>query len=65
MNQQTGTKDSLVISYLGLKSACTLELVNDGHDTRALQHYLGHRNILHTVRVKKLTSGRFSKFRNV
>ena len=22
----------------------------DGHDTRAIQHYLGHRNIVHTVR---------------
>ena len=25
-------------------------LANDGHDTRALQHYLGHKNIQHTVR---------------
>ena len=24
-------------------------LANDGHDTRALQHYLGHKNIQHTV----------------
>jgi site-specific recombinase XerD len=26
------------------------KLANDGHDTRAIQHYLGHRNIQHTVR---------------
>jgi len=25
-------------------------LANKGHDTRALQAYLGHRNIQHTVR---------------
>jgi hypothetical protein len=26
------------------------ELANDGHDTPALQQYLGHKNIQHTVR---------------
>ena len=26
------------------------KLANDGQDTRAIQHYLGHRNIQHTVR---------------
>jgi len=26
------------------------KLTNDGHDTRAIQHYLGHKNIQHTVR---------------
>ena len=26
------------------------KLANDGHDTRALQAYLGHKNIQHTVR---------------
>jgi hypothetical protein len=29
---------------------CGYTLANDGHDTRALQHYLGHKNIQHTVR---------------
>ena len=24
--------------------ACGFKLANDGHDTRALQHYLGHKN---------------------
>jgi Phage integrase family len=33
-----------------LRHACGFKLANDGHDTRALQHYLGHRNIQHTVR---------------
>jgi hypothetical protein len=29
---------------------CGYKLANDGHDTRALQLYLGHRQIQHTVR---------------
>src|SRR5262245_43375914 len=29
--------------------ACGFKLANDGVDTRALQHFLGHRNIIHTV----------------
>jgi integrase len=35
-----------------LRHACGFKLANDGHDTRALQHYLGHRNIQHTVRYR-------------
>ena len=30
------------------------KLANDGHDTRAIQQYLGHRNIQHTVRYNEL-----------
>src|SRR5262245_50299369 len=33
-----------------LRHGCGFKLANDGVDTRALQHYLGHRNIMHTVR---------------
>ena len=33
-----------------LRHACGFALANKGHDTRALQAYLGHRNIQHTVR---------------
>ena len=35
---------------------------NKGHDTRALQAYLGHRNIQHTVRYTELSPGRFKDF---
>jgi integrase len=35
---------------------------NDGVDTRALQHFLGHRNIMHTVRYTELRSDRFDGF---
>jgi hypothetical protein len=37
-----------------LRHACGYKLANDGHDTRALQHYLGHKNIQHTVRYTEL-----------
>jgi integrase len=37
-------------------------LANTGHDTRALQAYLGHRNIQHTVRYTELSPTRFKDF---
>src|SRR5262249_40253873 len=37
-----------------LRHACGFKLANDGHDTRALQHYLGHKNIQHTVRYTEM-----------
>ena len=45
-----------------LRHACGFKLANDGHDTRALQHYLGHRNIQHTCRYTELASDRFNSF---
>jgi S-formylglutathione hydrolase FrmB len=33
-----------------------------GHDTRALQAYLGHKNIQHTVRYTELAPHRFKYF---
>ena len=38
-----------------LRHGCGYKLANDGHDTRALQHYLGHKNIQHTVRYAELS----------
>jgi site-specific recombinase XerD len=37
-------------------------LANQGHDTRAIQLYLGHRNIQHTVRYTQLAANRFRDF---
>jgi hypothetical protein len=37
-------------------------LANKGHDTRALQAYLGRRNIQHTVRYTELSPTRFRDF---
>jgi integrase len=45
-----------------LRHACGFKLANDGVDTRALQAYLGHRNIQHTVRYTELAPGRFKGF---
>jgi len=45
-----------------LRHACGYKLANDGHDTRAIQHYMGHRNIQHTVRYTELAPGRFNGF---
>ena len=45
-----------------LRHACGFALANKGHDTRALQAYLGHRNIQHTVRYAELSPGRFKDF---
>jgi site-specific recombinase XerD len=38
-----------------LRHACGFKLANDGHDTRAIQAYLGHRSIMSTVRYTALT----------
>ncbi len=45
-----------------LRHACGFKLANDGHDTRAIQHYLGHKNIQHTVRYTELAADRFNGF---
>jgi type 1 fimbriae regulatory protein FimB/type 1 fimbriae regulatory protein FimE len=47
-----------------LRHACGFYLANKGVDTRALQQYLGHRNIQHTVRYTELTPQRFQDFWN-
>jgi len=45
-----------------LRHACGYALANRGHDTRALQSYLGHKNIQHTVRYTELSPTRFKNF---
>jgi type 1 fimbriae regulatory protein FimB/type 1 fimbriae regulatory protein FimE len=42
-----------------LRHAAGYKLANDGRDTRALQYYLGHRNIQHTVRYTEMSAARF------
>ena len=34
-----------------LRHSTGYKLANDGHDTRALQHFMGHRNIVHTCAI--------------
>jgi|SRR5262245_11471522 len=45
-----------------LRHACGYALATRGHDIRALQAYLGHRNIQHTVRYTELSPTRFKDF---
>ena len=45
-----------------LRHGCGYRLANDGHDTRALQHYLGHKNIAHTVLYTQMAPDRFKAF---
>ena len=45
-----------------LRHACGYTLANKGVDTRALQAYLGHKNIQHTVRYTELSPARFKDF---
>ena len=45
-----------------LRHGCGYKLANQGVDTRSLQHYLGHKNIQHTVRYSELSPNRFKDF---
>jgi type 1 fimbriae regulatory protein FimB/type 1 fimbriae regulatory protein FimE len=51
----------LVHSHM-LRHSCGYKLANDGQDTRAIQHYLGHRSIASTVRYTALAPNRFKGF---
>jgi len=45
-----------------LRHATGFKLANDGQDTRAIQAYLGHRQIQHTTRYTELAVNRFNDF---
>lgn len=45
-----------------LRHGCGYALANKGHDTRAIQDWLGHRAIQHTVRYTELSPTRFRDF---
>jgi type 1 fimbriae regulatory protein FimB/type 1 fimbriae regulatory protein FimE len=51
----------LIHSHM-LRHSCGYKLANDGHDTRAIQGYLGHRSIVSTQRYTALALGRFKNF---
>jgi type 1 fimbriae regulatory protein FimE len=51
-----------LISSHVLRHSCGYKLANDGRDTRAIQHYLGHRSIASTVRYTALAPDRFKGF---
>lgn len=45
-----------------LRHTCGYYLASRGHDTRAIQDYLGHKNIHHTVRYTQMSPQRFENF---
>lgn len=45
-----------------LRHSAGYKLAGDGHDTRSIQDYLGHRDIRHTVRYTELSPARFKNF---
>jgi site-specific recombinase XerD len=45
-----------------LRHATGYYLAANGQDTRAIQAYMGHKNIQHTVRYTELAPGRFKDF---
>lgn len=47
-----------------LRHACGYYLASQGHDTRAIQDYLGHKHIMHTVRYTAMAPQRFESFWN-
>jgi type 1 fimbriae regulatory protein FimB/type 1 fimbriae regulatory protein FimE len=44
------------------RRACGYKLATVGHDARAIQAYLGHRNIQNTTRYTALAPHRFKEF---
>lgn len=64
MIQRTGraARLSFAVHPHMLRHACGYKLANDGHDTRSLAHYLGHRNLQSTARYTALAEGRFAQF---
>jgi site-specific recombinase XerD len=45
-----------------LRHSTGFKLANDGRDTRSIQHYMGHKNIQHTVRYTEISAVRFKEF---
>ena len=56
------TAADLGIKVHVFRHACGYKLANDGHDTRAIQACLGHRNIQNTTRYTALAPQRFKEF---
>ena len=64
MVKRAGQKASLPFQVHAhmLRHAAGYKLAGDGHDTRSIQDYLGHKNIQHTVRYTELSPTRFKDF---
>jgi integrase len=64
MVKRTGQKVGLPFQVHAhmLRHATGYKLAGDGHDTRSIQDYLGHKNIQHTVRYTELSPTKFKDF---
>jgi site-specific recombinase XerD len=62
MVERAGAELKIKVHAHMLRHACGFALVNQGHDTRAIQAWLGHRNISNTVRHTELSPARFKDF---
>jgi type 1 fimbriae regulatory protein FimB/type 1 fimbriae regulatory protein FimE len=62
LNEHKAAKMAFGVHPHMLRHACGFKLANQGVDTRSLQHYLGHKNIQHTVRYTEVSPGRFRNF---
>jgi integrase len=64
MIKRTGQKTSIPFQVHAhmLRHAAGYKLAGDGHDTRSIQDYLGHKNIQHTVRYTELSPTKFKDF---
>jgi integrase len=62
--KRTGQKAGLTFQAHAhmLRHSAGFKLAGDGHDTRAIQDYLGHKQIQHTVRYTELAPTRFKDF---
>src|SRR6478672_7075296 len=62
--KRTGQKAGLTFQAHAhmLRHSAGFKLAGDGHDTRAIQDYLGHQDISNTVRYTELSPTRFKDF---
>jgi type 1 fimbriae regulatory protein FimB/type 1 fimbriae regulatory protein FimE len=55
-------KTPITVNPHALRHACGFKLAADGHDTRSLSHYLGHRSLQSTERYTAQSPSRFKDF---
>ena len=62
--KRTGQKAKLPFQIHGhmLRHSAGYKLAGEGHDTRSIQDYLGHRSISNTVRYTELSPTKFKNF---
>jgi type 1 fimbriae regulatory protein FimB/type 1 fimbriae regulatory protein FimE len=64
VDDTSGGQDRALAGTVSRRHSTGFKLANDGKDTRAIQLYLGHKNIQHTVRYTVLSSDRLKEFWN-